>query len=112
MGKRSSLAWTPGFEINAKVRKDGVAWPKAGDVQDRPIFLDKQTVSLRLGHQGAPTRRRICLPATPPSKRVSLPLSLRVFSLWPALSPSPLFLILLPVLSLRPISLFLILFER
>lgn len=76
MSERSSLAWTPGLEINAKVRKDGVAWPKAGDVHDRSTVLGKQTLILRVGHQGVPTRRRICLPVTPPFKRVSLPLSL------------------------------------
>lgn len=90
-------------ECQSKERRGGLA--QGWRSPDRPTFLEKLTLSLKIGHEAAPTCRWICLPGTPPhSSVVFLSLSLSIFSLWLALSPSPRFLILLPFLSLPSIS--------
>lgn len=64
-------------------RKEEVGvWPWGADVRTAPRpFLEKLTVILKIGHQGAPTRRWICLPPSDTPIQACFSLSLSIFSL-------------------------------
>lgn len=64
-------------------RKEEVGvWPWGADVRTAPRpFLEKLTVILKIGHQGAPTRRWICLPPSDTPIQACFSLSLHLFSL-------------------------------
>lgn len=62
MGECSSLAWTPRLKIYVKMRKRVWVLALGWRSPDRSPFLQKLALILKIGHQGAPARRWICLP--------------------------------------------------
>lgn len=85
----SGLALGAQNECQSKERGGGLA--QGWRSPDRPTFLEKLTLSLKIGHEAAPTCRWICLPGTPPFKRCfSLAVAVHLLSLAGALSISSL----------------------
>lgn len=85
VGEQDGRVFESGLDLRAQNKcpsKERGGGPAQGwRSPDRHAFLEMLTLSLKIGHEAAPTCRWICLPGTPPFKRVFLSLSLSIFSL-------------------------------